>query len=128
MTQEEIAALQQKNSQQEQTIASQQQQLTAKEKALTEAQKQLSAKDEQLAAKDRQLEQAATMITELKAKAAEEAPAKTPTIKVGKDTYELLSGFNWKGEEVTLERLQNDPKLAAELIKEEVGDLRKVEK
>ena len=75
-----------------------------------------------------QLEQATTLITELKEKLEEKDAAKTkvPTLKIGSDIYEFHSEFLYKGQEITLELLKEDAELAKELVKEKVGDLRKV--
>lgn len=88
------------------------------EQLLTEKQKSTS-----------DLDQAAKVVTQLKEQLAEKlaGTVKLPTVSAGKDTYELVGGaFTYNQSEVTLETLQNDPKLVAELVKEKVGNLRKL--
>ncbi|RIV20541.1 hypothetical protein DYU11_21080 [Fibrisoma montanum] len=74
------------------------------------------------------LGEAATIIDELKQKLAdkETTSVEIPTVSVGKETYELLTDFSWKGQEITIDVLREDAKLAAELVKEGVSTLRKV--
>lgn len=77
-----------------------------------------------------ELTQAMTVVTDLKTKLAAKTDesASLGSVKVGKDTYELTSDFFYKGEEVTLQSLKENADLAAELVAEKIGNLRKVVK
>ncbi|WP_020599192.1 hypothetical protein [Spirosoma panaciterrae] len=80
---------------------------------------------------EKNLEQATKVVADLKTQLAEKKAGviELPTVQVGKDTYELVGGaFTWAGKEVTHEVLLEDAKLAAELVKEKVTNLRKIEK
>lgn len=98
-----------------------------KQEALDQVKLLTTAKD----AADKNLEQATKIVTDLKAQLAEKKAGviELPTVQVGKDQYELVGGaFTWAGKEVTHEVLLEDAKLAAELVKEKVANLRKIEK
>jgi hypothetical protein len=103
---------------------------------LTDAQKlsekdlQVEALEKALKAKDKELVNAAEIVADLKSQLADQAAGivKLPTVSVGKDSYELVSGaFMWAGKEVTIDILKEDSKLTAELLKAGVANLRKVE-
>ncbi|RYC69789.1 MULTISPECIES: hypothetical protein [Spirosoma] len=97
---------------------------------LETAKKTLIQQTNQLAAKDSELQSAARIVTELKQTlASQQADSDAlPTISHGKDSYELLTEFSWKGQVVTVATLRDDAKLVAELIREGVATLRKVVK
>jgi predicted RNase H-like nuclease (RuvC/YqgF family) len=91
----------------------------------------LSSENEQLKKaviqKDNDLEDAASVVEQLKTQLAEKkiGTVELPTVKLGKETYELVGGnFYYGGREVSLETLKEDAKLVAELVKEKVGNLR----
>ncbi|OIN59800.1 hypothetical protein [Arsenicibacter rosenii] len=107
-----------------------------KDKLIADLREQLIKKDEVIAARDKtiasqetDLTAAAGLVAGLRQKltaaeaTAETAPAK-PTLTVARKEYEFLSDFSWKGEEVTFEVLKANKKLAEELVKEGVGNLR----
>ncbi len=104
--------------------------LTASQNKAAESEKQNAALKATVAAKDKELEQAAGVVSGLKDELAQKAfgTVELPTVKVGKDTYELVGGnFFYSGREVSIEVLKEDAKLAAELVKEGFGGLRKLE-
>ncbi|QIP14726.1 hypothetical protein G8759_19955 [Spirosoma aureum] len=91
----------------------------------------LSSENEQLkkavTQKDKDLEDAASVVEQLKNQLAEKriGTVELPTVKLGKETYELVGGnFYYGGREVSLETLLEDAKLVAELVKEKAGNLR----
>ncbi|GAB3956705.1 hypothetical protein GCM10028805_47400 [Spirosoma harenae] len=80
-------------------------------------------------AAEKQAEQALSVVGDLKNQLSDQAAGskKIPVIKVGSKTYEFLSEFFYKEKLVTLELLQEDAALAAELVKEGMADLRLVD-
>lgn len=104
---------------------------------LTEDQKIIAAQKTQIDTLTKERDTARTDLTtaegvidELKEKLAEKeaGTVKLPTVNVGKRTYEFLSDFMYKGQEVTIELLKDDTTLAEELVKEGVGNLRELKK
>lgn len=104
---------------------------------LTEDQKTIQSLKEQLATVTNErdtakaeLEQAKTIVADLKQKLSDKADGtiEVPSLKVGKEVYQFISDFTWKGEEVTLVRLKENAKLAEELVKEGVANLRLLDK
>lgn len=110
------------------TQESLQKQLTASQESASSLDGQLKAALLGKATAESELEQAVTVVTELKTKLAEKEAdnTKLSSVKVGKDVYELLTDFFYKGQEVTIQTLIETPALAEELVKEGVGTLRKV--
>lgn len=106
--------------------------LTDQVAALTKEKQEAQATITSLtAAKDKaegDLATATKVVVDLKEKLADKAAGtvKLDTVKVGEDTYELTSDFFYKGAEVSIEVLKENTELAAELVKEGVGNLRKV--
>ena len=101
------------------------------EKALSDAQAQIKLVSAAKDAAEKSNEDAAKIVTDLKTQLAEKQSGviQLPVVKVGADTYELVGGsFMFDGKEVTHELLKEDSKLVAKLIKERVGNLRKLEK
>ncbi|OIN56790.1 hypothetical protein [Arsenicibacter rosenii] len=96
---------------------------------LKDAEKQITAQAATIADIETDLDQAGAMIEELK-KAAAKGPgetAKKKILTIDATDYEFVSEFRWKGEIVTFEKLQENTKLARELISEGVGDLKPVD-
>lgn len=76
------------------------------------------------------LQAAAQVVTDLKKQIAETesfAP-KQQLVKVGKDTYELVTEFFFDGREITYELLLEEPALVEKILKAGLADLRKVSK
>lgn len=96
--------------------------------------KVVEAKEQTIVKQQADLTQAASHITDLKTKLdeaeAKDAATKLPTVKDAKKVaYELLEAeFNYKGQIIDLARLESDPDLVSELVKEGVSFLRKASK
>lgn len=105
--------------------------LTEDQKKIADLEKQVATLTKGKADAEKQVADAIKVVADLKDQLAEKKAGivELPTVSVGKETYELVGGgFMYNGEEVTLERLKEDTKLAAELVKEGVGNLRKLSK
>ncbi|GAB3958201.1 hypothetical protein GCM10028805_52080 [Spirosoma harenae] len=79
-------------------------------------------------AAEKDVEQALTVNKDLKEQLTELASGskKIPTIKVGAQTYEFLSEFFYRDQEITLDVLKNDTELAKEVVKQGISNLRLV--
>jgi len=82
-------------------------------------------------AAEKNVAEAAKVVVDLKIQLEEKQSGviQLPTVKVGSETYELVGGsFMFEGKEVSHEVLKENSKLATQLVKERVGNLRKLEK
>ncbi|WP_028665928.1 hypothetical protein [Runella zeae] len=94
----------------------------SKSAEVADLEKENQALKAQIEGKDKIIE---ALKVELKeAKAPQQATSATPTVKVGKDTYEIVIGrFSYDGETYTAADVAKDEKLAAALVKEGSGVL-----
>lgn len=95
---------------------------------LKDAEKTIKDQTEKLAESETDIAEAGAMIEELK-KAVAAQPgqvAKKKILTIDATDYEFVSDFHWKGEIVTFAKLQENTKLARELVGEGVGDLKPV--
>ena len=105
--------------------------LTEDQKTIAALQKQVATLTDEKTAALNQVTEATAVVTDLKSQLAEKAAGtiQLPSLKIGSDMYELVGGdFTYNAKEVTLDILKEDSKLAAELVKEGVGNLRKLAK
>lgn len=103
-------------------------QLSEQKVKLKDAEKTIATQAETIAEHEDDLAEAGAMIEELK-KAAQhpDQKPKKKILTIDGEEYEFVSAFNWKGQIVTFEGLQENTKLARELVSEGVGDLKLVE-
>ena len=95
---------------------------------LKDAEKTIKDQTEKLAESETDIAEAGAMIEELKKAVAAQPgqPAQKKILTIEGDDYEFVSDFHWKGEIVTFAKLQENTKLARELVSEGVGDLKPV--
>ncbi|MCX6216476.1 hypothetical protein [Spirosoma sp.] len=104
--------------------------LTDDQKLIASLTKQVETLTAEKVKAENDLAEAVKVVTELKGKLSEkqEAGSKLPTLKVGEDTYELVTEFLYQNQEVTHQVLKENPDLAAALVADGCGNLKKVAK
>ena len=97
--------------------------LKAKNAALKE--EYTSLKEENEALKEEQQE-AQEVVKDLKAQMKTSKGVKSNTIKIGKEMYKVVGGFQRKGDKYTAEDIASDEKIAKELLEKGSGLIIKV--